>query len=38
MVNPGSRLGSPSLYKAPTIVEILGFKKPTPEIINARDR
>ena len=36
MVNPESFLTSPSLYKAPTNVEMFGLKNPLPTIINAK--
>ena len=36
MVNPESFRLSPSLYKDPTKVEILGLKKPFPTTINAK--
>ena len=34
MVKPLSLLISPCSYKPPTIVDMLGFKRPTPAIIS----
>jgi hypothetical protein len=38
MVKPASRRGSPSEYRRPTMVEMLGFRKPTPTAISASEK